>query len=223
MPRIFVVMQRICIGIATASAVFLFAPDVMVTGASAQSAAPGQPLQILKILERPINLKNKRPLAKSFTRTNLLATRPFKRHTSMFAAQRSRVIAPAQISIPPAADSAPPADDPAPTEITVAGETIQVASPDDVNAIDLAANDDAAQANDAVPVSTTTSAQTLRDITAANRKSDSLNTAPAAQPQADAVGSPSWILQVLATLGGAVTAGSIAWLLIGAIPQRTYG
>lgn len=37
------------------------------------------------------------------------------------------------------------------------------------------------------------------------------------------VGSASWIAQVLAALGGAVAAGSVAWFLIGSGPLRTYG
>ena len=41
--------------------------------------------------------------------------------------------------------------------------------------------------------------------------------------QPNEVGSTSWILQVLAALGGAVTAGTVAWFLIGGTPQRTYG
>jgi hypothetical protein len=39
----------------------------------------------------------------------------------------------------------------------------------------------------------------------------------------DRVGSASWIAQVLAALGGAVTAGVVAWLLIAGRPVRTYG
>jgi hypothetical protein len=37
-----------------------------------------------------------------------------------------------------------------------------------------------------------------------------------------AVGSASWIAQVLAALGGAIAAGVVAWFLIGAGPVRTY-
>jgi len=37
------------------------------------------------------------------------------------------------------------------------------------------------------------------------------------------VGSASWIAQVLAAFGGAVTAGAVAWFLIGSGPVRTYG
>lgn len=38
-----------------------------------------------------------------------------------------------------------------------------------------------------------------------------------------AIGSASWIAQVLAALGGAVAAGTLAWFLIGGGPVRTYG
>ena len=37
------------------------------------------------------------------------------------------------------------------------------------------------------------------------------------------MGSASWIAQVLAALGGAVAAGTVAWFLIGGGPQRMYG
>lgn len=50
--------------------------------------------------------------------------------------------------------------------------------------------------------------------------------APTQEPKnknADPVGSASWIAQVLAAFGGAVTAGAIAWFLIGSGPVRTYG
>jgi hypothetical protein len=38
-----------------------------------------------------------------------------------------------------------------------------------------------------------------------------------------AVGSASWIAQLLVALGGAIAAGAIAWLLIRPKPERTYG
>ena len=49
-----------------------------------------------------------------------------------------------------------------------------------------------------------------------------MNAVPPPQQGSD-VGSTSWIMQVLAALGGAVAAGSVAWFLIGSTPQRTYG
>jgi hypothetical protein len=47
-----------------------------------------------------------------------------------------------------------------------------------------------------------------------------------ATPAADdpsPVGSFSWILHVLAALGGAVATGALAWFLISPAPQRNYG
>ena len=42
---------------------------------------------------------------------------------------------------------------------------------------------------------------------------------PVAQTPAP-IGTLSWIAQVLAALGGAVAAGSVAWILIGPMPLR---
>ncbi|MGD0419281.1 MAG: hypothetical protein ABSA68_06865 [Xanthobacteraceae bacterium] len=141
-----------------------------------------------------------------------------KTHTHIAAAQRQRLRAPEQVaSAPPSENSwpavnsavpadvafAPPALQPtaapteqAPSQFVVAGQTVQLASPDNVNEIDLAAE--------------------------AEPKSDSMNAVPPPQQGSD-VGSTSWIMQVLAALGGAVAAGSVAWFLIGSTPQRTYG
>jgi hypothetical protein len=45
----------------------------------------------------------------------------------------------------------------------------------------------------------------------------------AAHEDENQVGSASWIAQVLAALGGAIAAGSVAWFWIGASPRRMYG
>ena len=112
---------------------------------------------------------------------------------------------------------------PASREVVVAGQTVQVASPNDINAIDLAANDHAAQTNDAAPPSAAANTPpSLREVGNTEQKSNSV-TAALSRKSKSAVGSTSWILQVLAALGGAVTAGSLAWFLIGSTPQRTYG
>src|SRR5579863_7661873 len=50
----------------------------------------------------------------------------------------------------PAAQPAPTAADP--SEVVVAGQTVKIGSPDEVNEIDLGANHPAAQTNDAAPV-----------------------------------------------------------------------
>jgi hypothetical protein len=97
--------------------------------------------------------------------------------------------------------------------IVVDGQTVQVASPDQVNAIDLAADDsDAAKA--VAPSERTDAAQAVRTVFAAPIHKDE---------SPSPVGSASWIAQVLAALGGAVTAGTVAWFLIGGGPQRMYG
>ena len=52
---------------------------------------------------------------------------------------------------------------PDPHEVVVAGQTVQVAPPDEVNEIDLAANDAAPQTSDAAPVSVTAGMPPLRE------------------------------------------------------------
>ena len=95
--------------------------------------------------------------------------------------------------------------------VVIDGQTVEVAPSDQVNAIDLAADDrhDAATAmvadhNGATPA--------VRTVFAAPAHQDS-----------SSVGSASWIAQILAALGGAVAAGAVAWFLIGSGPQRMYG
>lgn len=116
--------------------------------------------------------------------------------------------------VTPAPDTTPvtAADALGENAIMVNGQTVQIAAPDEVNAIDLAA-----------------------DKTKAASSADQANAAPAAQtvltarahadaePNDSPVGSASWIAQVLAALGGALAAGSVAWFLIGSGPQRMYG
>jgi hypothetical protein len=119
-----------------------------------------------------------------------------------------------------------------PSQVIVAGQTVQVAAPDAVNEMDLAANNTTAQTSDAAPSTMArASAPALREIIAPAPKSDAnaevVEATPPPQQSSNIsrsdMGSPSWIMQVLAALGGAVTAGSVAWFLIGSTPQRTYG
>jgi hypothetical protein len=109
-----------------------------------------------------------------------------------------------------------------PSALVVGGRTVQLALPNDANEIDLAANDPPTQASAATPDGAAASTPAIRDLTEAQPKSDSVRVATAQQPASE-VGSTAWILQVMAALGGAVAAGSVAWFLIGAAPQRTYG
>ena len=103
---------------------------------------------------------------------------------------------------------------------------MQVASPDDVNALDLAADDqDAAGAKAATPsdVADPDPEPAAQAMVAAPEPAAQAMVATPAPQDASPIGSASWIAQVLAALGGAVAAGSVAWFLIGSGPQRTYG
>jgi len=214
------------IRIAAAGACILLLSGLTIVGAAAQTAAsstatPGKPLQLLKIFQQSSKAKAKphvKIVAKSSAKRAVRIAAGRKTHTHIAAAQRQRPRAPEQVaSAPPsenswpAVNSAVPADvafappalqptaaptEPAPSQFVVAGQTVQLASPDNVNEIDLTAE--------------------------AEPKSDSMNAVPPPQQGSD-VGSTSWILQVLAALGGAVAAGSVAWFLIGSTPQRMYG
>jgi len=113
---------------------------------------------------------------------------------------------PAEIATASPPQATVPDNDPDPSAVVVGGQTVQVATPDQVNDIDLAAADNSVATTkaDAAPVSQTVLAAPLhRD--------------------ADAVRSVSWIAQVLAALGGSAAAGAVAWFLIGSGPVRIYG
>jgi hypothetical protein len=239
-------MQRI--GIVNAGAflsILLFVSGTAGGSAMAQTATdrtPGKPLQLLKIDKhsKPAPKPLAKSAAKSSHKSRLAAKTRTNPHRLAALAKRPHLpvqtaAAPSSADIPPPINSAPPADvaaaEPAPlpaspsaaqtpSEVVVAGQTVQVTSPSDVNEIDLAANDHVVETTDAAPA--IASASPLREGADAAPKADSLTAAPG-QPQQSKVGSTSWLLQVMAALGGAVTAGSLAWFLIGSTPQRTYG
>jgi hypothetical protein len=112
---------------------------------------------------------------------------------------------------PKATDAAQPKSpsDSALSEIVVGGQTVKVEPPNQVNAIDLAADkpdaaEDVALKSDFAAASATPQAM----VVGASRADDS------------AVGTASWIAKVLAAFGGAVAAGSAAWFMIGSSPPR---
>jgi len=209
---------------------------IAVGSAAAQTATagpPGKPLPLLQIVQQPNNAKTRahaKTAAKFVTKTSA------KTHRAVAAGRSRRVptrtaTAAAAASIWPAAETATPADiaafapapapapqpasasvEPEPSEFVVGGQTVQVASPDDVNALDLAADDQDAAAKTATP----------SDVTEPEPAAQAMVAMPAPQ-DASPIGSASWIAQVLAALGGAIAAGSVAWFLIGSAPQRTYG
>jgi hypothetical protein len=230
--------------IAVAGALMVLFAGMTAGGAAAQTAAsdaPGKPLQLLQIAAQPSKLKAKSHtkllahIAMKTTRKSVAEPRQPRPSVQTVAvsppdaAATPENIWPSVNSFAPASVTAPepsplPASvslDQTPSELVVGGQTVQVAAADEVNEIDLAAN--AGPPIDAAPSAVTaTAAPALNDMTPAKPKSDLLTNA-AAQPHASKVGSASWIAQVLAALGGAVAAGSAAWFLIGAAPQRIYG
>ncbi len=100
-----------------------------------------------------------------------------------------------------------------PTALVVGGRPIQVVSPDDANEIDLAA--------DAPEVPATKGPRS--DIAEATQPPRVENVAVAeAHEPSPAAGTSAWVAQLLAAVGGAMAAASVAWFLIGSAPQRTY-
>jgi hypothetical protein len=220
---------------------------------TATSGTPGKPLQLLKIVEhsKPVpkprvkSVTNKpaanKSVAKSPHKSRVAAKTRTNPHRLAALAKRPHLpigtveVPPPPADIPPPVNSLQPANVAAveptplpasnaaaqpPGEVVVAGQKVHVTSPNEVNEIDLAAKDHAVETTDAAPG--IDSASPRHDVADTETKADSLTAAPA-QPKQSKVGSTSWFLQVMAALGGAVTAGSLAWFLIGSAPQRTYG
>jgi hypothetical protein len=114
------------------------------------------------------------------------------------------------------AETLPPDNAPAPNEVVVGGQTVQVAAPDQVNAIDLAAGDKLEEA----PAAATPEGA---DVAPGAPAAQSVLAAPeATQASQSAASKASWIAQAMAVLGGAVVAGAVAWFLIGSGPVRIY-
>jgi hypothetical protein len=222
---------------AVAAAALLFAATTAI--AQTETSQPtGKPLQLLKITEQPSKTTTKshtKAVARSAAgRSSKVAARP-KKHAQVAALRRHRPQLPVKTAaatpmptlVPtpaPVPDAIWPTANPAmTTEITAATPAAQPAPA----AADLDANHTAPQTSDTAPVSVATGAVTTStppNETSEPAPKSSAVKAFAARTQApNEVGSASWILQVLAALGGAVTAGTVAWFLIGGTPQRTYG
>ena len=255
------------IRIAAAGAAMLLLSGLTASGATAQTAtdqAPGGPLQLLHWLRvgSQTNKPTTKPHAKTAERKTVRTAAAFTKHRRIRMATAEATLpattwpavnpdAPPETTITtttlaPATQPALRPGVPVPNELVVAGQTVQLASPDEVNELDIAANDTQASASDVSPADTLSLPRTQYEVAEATSKSDSLLAAPQ-QPSAsqannqvnnqvssqvssqasnhsgNQVGTASWIAQVLAALGGAVAAGSAAWFLIGVTPQRTYG
>ncbi len=211
-----------------------------VGGAMAQTASgAGKPIQLLQVVTQPGKTKMKSH-TKRIIKIRTAAERTGKRHhvaarrRPIHVADAAKTVAPAAPAVAPAdvwanatpvaapasvasAAPEPPATpalaaEPTPNELVVGGQTVHVVSPDNVNEIDRAA--------DAQPAP---SAAATQSAVAAVKPPPDTATVARAHDETNHVGSASWIAQVLAALGGAVAAGSAAWLLMGSAPQRTYG
>jgi hypothetical protein len=216
------------IRIVTAGAVLV----MLATSATAQSAAdtsPGKPISLLQILLHP-SKANPKPYTKFAHTRSAKATRPFASRKTHLAGRDEH---PAESTPAAATDTAPasiwPAADTstlaaasataaaatpeaqsasrqsALSEMVVGGRTVQIASPNDINAIDLAADEPHEVA-----------------ATPSGRADRQANSVVALAQQDDGSGQ-SWMAELLATFGGALAAGSVGWILISSAPQRRYG
>jgi hypothetical protein len=152
----------------------------------------------------------------------------------------------ASLSAPaaPAATAAAPSPAPPTTgALVIGGQAVQVLSPDEANELDLAANAPAPASNTTAPASDSAALFNLAapNPAAASEAAPAGNAAPTgsvppaataalvaemesakaevARPKSS-IGSASWIMQIMAALGGAVAAGSAAWFLIGSASPR---
>jgi hypothetical protein len=208
------------IRIVSATALAAIAVALTVNAAAAQTSdTAGQPLTLLAGLHPPHTAKAH--AAPAHRKIAKLERKRVARHGPAVATAEP-VAPPAPAGLPdngwptppqpapdntvaaaPAAQPATPAaNDATPGAIVMNGQTVEIASPDDLNAIDRAA-EDTHDAPAATPVQTVLAAPVHDD--------------------ANPVGSMSWLAQVLAALGGAVAAGVTAWFMIGPGPQRMYG
>jgi hypothetical protein len=107
-----------------------------------------------------------------------------------------------------------------PSDLVIDSEAVRVASPDDANDIDLAANAQGAPASDASPAAATVVKAASTETIAPTDKSNS--GAAAVHTPSSRIGSMSWLLQVMAALSGTLATGSVAWFRIGPSAQRMY-
>jgi hypothetical protein len=104
----------------------------------------------------------------------------------------------------------PASDDP--NSVVMNGQSVEIASPDYLNDIDRTAGD-------GLPAASAPAQSDSADAAPASR---AVFAAPA-HKELSRVGSVSWIAQMLAAIGGAAAAGTVAWFLIGTGPVRIYG
>jgi hypothetical protein len=222
-----------------AAGAFLLSLPLLAAGTTMAQAAtgaePGKPLQLLQGASAPGKIKTK-PHVRTAHHHSKVRFAAAKVHTTRSdeAAETAKAapapdgppanIWPSAPSTGPAPASVPagltmqapvavaaPAPAPAPSELVVGGRSVDVVASDQPPVIDLAAN-----------APQTAAVEPSQDDAVATRHATAFVATAHDQDAAGAVGSASWIAQVLAALGGAVAAGTVAWFLIGSTPQRTY-
>ena len=215
------------------------------TAQTASTEPVGKPIQLLQLTHpgKPEAKPHERSAAKHTSKSHLAAKKSAspklasKESTSNGAPHVTAVVAAAAApQAPPAPTSEPPGQwrrrpasprapqlcptlqpGPAiapPSELVIDGQTVRVASPDDANEIDLATDEQGA-----LPAAAPAVKAANTETAAPADKSDSAAAAVSQTPSSK-VSSTSWLMQVMAALGAAVAAGSVAWFLIGSAPQR---
>ena len=101
-----------------------------------------------------------------------------------------------------------------PSELVIDGEAVRVASPDDANDIDLAANAHSPPASDPSAAAATV-VRAVGTETIAPADNSNSGAAAVSQTPSSSIGTMAWLLRVIAALSGAVAIGWIAWFLIG--------
>jgi len=220
----------VCLRIIAASAVLFIgigAAAAETGAASAPGSAPGTPISLLPSAQaaktaakvhvksapkiaRKVDHKAHRTVAAAKP-THLAAHAPKAADATPSAAAWPKLAAMPVTDAATSASAVPPAPaDPQLSEMVVDGRTVHIASPDDVNELDLAA----AKTGDAL-------ATAAKSEPAVSPPMDA--TAAAASTDESPISDSSWYMQAFAALGGAVAAGSIAWFLMGSAPHRMYG
>jgi hypothetical protein len=97
------------------------------------------------------------------------------------------------------------------SEPVVAGETVQVASPNEANDIDLAAYAQG-KPESAAPSAAATSVVAASPVTMA--PADKATSEDLSHKRSSGIGSVSWLLRVIAALSGAIATSLLAWFLI---------
>jgi hypothetical protein len=208
------------IRIVTAGAVLAFA----VSAAAAQDGdTPGQPGSLLKMLmhsSEPAAAPEAKPEAKHVAPKPIRTARHFHHHAARLAAatedpappsEPAPAPAPAMAQTPtlePASWSAQAAIDAAPPSIWPAGNAPLFAGVLDSEPQVASAEPSPSGDQNAAPSNAVADTQPAPIVVAAQQDNDSRDV---------------WFEEILATLGGALAAGAVAWFLFGAAPQRMYG